>query len=146
MESLISKLKSIRPSQKPEWGILTAHHLVEHLSDALKVSTKKIPVTLQTPEEKLPRLREFLFSENPLPRSAKNPWSKVEGLESLRFKNIYEAFEELEQEWENFKDYFENAAPDETSIHPVFGSLTKEDWMQLHKKHFTHHLQQFGLL
>ena len=32
------------------------------------------------------------------------------------------------------------------AVHPFFGELTAEQWLLFQKKHFTHHLSQFGLL
>ena len=32
------------------------------------------------------------------------------------------------------------------AVHPFFGELTAEQWLLIQKKHFTHHLSQFGLL
>ena len=32
------------------------------------------------------------------------------------------------------------------AVHPFFGELRAEQWLLFQKKHFTHHLSQFGLL
>jgi hypothetical protein len=31
-------------------------------------------------------------------------------------------------------------------INPTFGPLNKEEWLQFHKKHLTHHFTQLGLI
>jgi hypothetical protein len=31
-------------------------------------------------------------------------------------------------------------------LHPAFGDLNFTEWVQLHHKHVTHHLKQFGLI
>jgi len=32
------------------------------------------------------------------------------------------------------------------TVHPVFGELDFEGWIQMHHKHFLHHLKQFDIL
>jgi len=40
--------------------------------------------------------------------------------------------------------YKEN--PEAEHMNFVFGKLNKEMWELMHKKHFTHHFEQFGLI
>jgi len=43
-----------------------------------------------------------------------------------------------------FTEYYE-VNPKQKHLHPYFGYLTHEEWILLHKKHLTHHLEQFGV-
>lgn len=145
LKSNREKLLNIKPEASPEWGTMTPQHMIEHLADAVTISNSKKNVESVTPPEKIEKLKQFLWSDNPLPKNVKNPWAKQEGLEPLRNKNIKQAVEELESELRDFEAYFEKN-PSAKTVHPTFGPLTKEDWIQMHTKHFIHHFQQFNLL
>jgi hypothetical protein len=41
---------------------------------------------------------------------------------------------------------FFESNPHPTTIHPVFGPLSFDEWILLHYKHVTHHWNQFELL
>ncbi|MFI5186978.1 MAG: DUF1569 domain-containing protein [Chitinophagales bacterium] len=44
----------------------------------------------------------------------------------------------------DFFDFF-LADPGIKTLHPAFGELNFEEWVQLHHKHVKHHLKQFGI-
>ncbi|WP_291077729.1 MULTISPECIES: hypothetical protein [unclassified Empedobacter] len=69
----------------------------------------------------------------------------MEGLLDLRYHSLEAAIEKLEQEIDKFNSYFtEN--PDAKIVNPVLNDIGYEDWKTFHKKHFTHHFKQFGLI
>lgn len=138
--------KGLGPLKKdalPLWGTMTAVQMVEHLIAAVKMSNGKLKAAVATPEEKLPKVRQFLFSDQPMPRNV-----KADALKSLfpepSGNTLEELIQQLEKEINDFYSYYKNAGREEN--HPVFGSLDKEGWERLHSKHFTHHFVQFGLL
>ena len=141
----LSPLRSISADTKPLWGKMTAQHMVEHLCQAVKISNGKLINTeCMNPDEKLPILKRFLNSSRPLPQNFINTVVGSE-LKPLTNQNISEAINELEKEINEIDKFFDlniEAKP----INPTFGPLNKDEWIQFHKKHFTHHLKQFGLL
>jgi hypothetical protein len=42
-------------------------------------------------------------------------------------------------------DIFQEREESKIHPHPMFGKLTKKQWADLLKKHFDHHLRQFGV-
>jgi hypothetical protein len=62
----------------------------------------------------------------------------------LRSGSMDEALAELEREVSSFFDYFSENQQKKT-LHPAFGELNFEEWVQLHHKHVKHHLKQFGV-
>ncbi len=130
----------------PAWGKMDARQMVEHLEDFFDVSSERIILPLTTPEEHLPKYREFLYSEKQFRENTKAPTS-VLGDEPLawRSENFTHALSQLRESVTNFYQYFNNE-PDKRSVHPVFGSLSFEEWIMLHYKHVMHHLKQFNLL
>ncbi|WP_291100054.1 MULTISPECIES: hypothetical protein [unclassified Empedobacter] len=142
--SLISKLKSLKVDQQPEWGIMTPQHMVEHLIVTTKISNGGLTVPCRIPAEQIPQYKSFLLeSDHEMQKGIKA--NGMEGLLDLRYHSLEAAIEKLEQEIDKFNSYFtEN--PDAKIVNPVLNDIGYEDWKTFHKKHFTHHFKQFGLM
>ena len=128
------------------WGKMNAQQMIEHLADFYDVSTGKIETVLYTPEEHLPKYREFLMSEKMFRENTTAP-EQLLGEEPLamRLPGLNEAKERLAISVNEFNRYFENDPMRET-LHPVFGMLNYDEWVRLHYKHVIHHLRQFSLI
>ena len=137
-------LKLLKGQEKGNWGKMNAQQMVEHLSGFFKVSTQKIHFPLTTPAEHLPKYKEFLLSEKEFRENTKAPVLPEEPL-PLRYGTMEEAMIDLAKSIEDFFSFF-NSDPAKTTLHPAFGELNFAEWVQLHHKHVTHHLKQFGLL
>lgn len=140
----IEKLISLGSNTKPLWGKMSAQHMVEHLVLAMRMSTGKIKLECFNPPEKLPALKKFLMSSRPLPKLFVNP-AIGENLLPLEYPSLEEAKRILQQEITDYLNYFE-LNPEEKTMNVTFGELNKVEWDIFHKKHFIHHLSQFGLL
>ena len=137
-------LNNLKEDTKNLWGKMTPQHMIEHLILSLQISNNKLATSCFTPEEKLPTLKKVLMSERPFPKGFVNALTG-DGLPELTYSDLSKAKSVLEQETKDFYLYFEKY-PDAKLINPTFGELNKEEWEQFHKKHFTHHLSQFGLV
>jgi len=139
-------LSKISAGTKANWGKMDAQHMVEHVAAFFKVSTEKIKFDLVTPEEHLPKYREFLFSDKQFRENTKAP-ATVIGEEPLplRYGSYEEAVQKLHKAVHEFLTYFKNDTAKKT-VHPVFGPLNFQEWTLLHYKHIRHHLRQFGVL
>ena len=137
-------LGTLEADAKGKWGKMSGQQMVEHICDFFKVSTDKIQFPLTTPAEHLPKYKEFLMSEKQFRENTKAPVLPEEPL-PLRHSNIQEALNELENEIDAFIEYFSDNKEKRT-LHPAFGDLNFEEWVQLHHKHVTHHLRQFSLM
>lgn len=135
-------LRQIDASKIPLWGSMSPQRMIEHLTDSINLATADHPYKLTIPEDKTDKAQGFLASEHPLPRDFKVEFATPET--PLRNQNISEAIDEFERAWNRFQDFFE-ANPDEKTLHPSFGHLAYDQWLRLHSKHVTHHLQQFGV-
>lgn len=137
-------LENLRAKASPWWGKMNAQQMIEHLTDALKNSTEKILFPLTTPAEKLEQSKNFLMSDKEFRPETKHPNLKDEPA-PCRNPHILEAYTEFTTELEEFFNFFKTHAGRQT-IHPAFGSLNYEEWIQCHYKHFVHHLKQFDLV
>jgi hypothetical protein len=138
--------KKIQPAQPGKWGKMNGQQMVEHVTAFFMVSTGKLRFDLVTPEEHLPKYREFLYGNKEFRENTKAPGNVI-GDDALPLRNatIEEALEKLEAAIAAFKDYF-SANSEIKTTHPVFGELNYAEWILLHYKHVTHHLRQFNLL
>ena len=138
---LVNKLKG---DEKGKWGKMDGQQMIEHVSGFFKVSTEKIHFPLITPLEHLPKYKEFLLSDKEFRENTKAPVLPEEAL-PLHYSSMKEAMVELKKSVDDFFDFFKGDAS-KTTLHPAFGKLNFDEWVQLHHKHVIHHLKQFGLM
>ena len=126
------------------WGKMSTQQMVEHVTGFFLVSINKLHFPLVTPEEHLPKFKEFLLSDKPFRENTKAPVLPEEPF-PVRESDLMAGIRQLDKTIKDFFDYF-SADPEKKTMHPVFGWLNFEEWILLHYKHVTHHARQFGLL
>lgn len=143
---LFEKLSGLQPDAKANWGLMNAQQMVEHLAFIFGASAGKVKTTLLIPEEFLPKAIAFLWSDKEFRENTKAPEGLVpETPPALQHPNMQQAVAALQTEVDYFIHYFFSNSGIKV-LHPSFGELDYEGWLQLHQKHVTHHLKQFGLL
>ena len=139
-------VKTLSADTAGNWGKMSGQQMVEHVAAFFNVSAEKIIFPLVTPEEHLPKFKEFLLSDKQFRENTKAPTSIIgEEAQPLRYAAMNEAIAKLEEAINNFILYFRDN-PAKKTTHPVFGALNFEEWILLHYKHVTHHSRQFGLI
>ena len=139
---LVGLLDKLSPETKPQWGQMKAQQMVEHLADSIKISSGKLQLPLEIPEERVAKMQEILASDKEMPKNFEVPFAKKDT--SLRHEELALAIDEFLLEWIDFEEYYaEN--PENKETHPYYGALNYDQWLRLHAKHFTHHFEQFGL-
>ncbi|MEO7312578.1 MAG: DUF1569 domain-containing protein [Chitinophagaceae bacterium] len=136
--------QKIDPSQKGLWGKMSAAQMLEHVAKFFQVSTNKRFFPLLTLPDHLSKYREFLWSDKAFRENTKAAMLPDEP-EALIFEKFSGSLSFLEAEVNAFFLFFANSSAF-TTQHPVFGDLNFDDWVQLHHKHVTHHLRQFGVV
>ncbi len=144
LKTFIQPVIDLQDDARPKWGRMSARHMVEHLVLTVRLSNGKLEGRAAYEDKKLPVLKRFLESDNPMPRNFTNPLIGEE-LKLLMFGNLDEAKKKLVSEIDDFYRFFEEN-PEATPVNPTFGPLTFKEWLQFHWKHFTHHFTQFGLI
>lgn len=142
-EELPSIIKSLKEEDNPSWGEMSSLEMLEHLRVAIEMCLDDIPREITTPEEKLEAFRRFLMSEKPFMQNAPKPaafndYPEKNGDINKRKMELLKAVVKMMAHFERYPEF--------SSIHPSFGRLNVDQWKQLHKKHFTHHFTQFGLV
>lgn len=134
-------LNNLQVDQKPNFGIMSPQHMVEHLSVSFKSSTKSYGEAPESPTEQHESFKKFIFSDHPFDPS--NPDKSK--LEALRFENLDQAKEDLAKSIDRFYTFFEEN-PDAKPYNDFFGALSKEELERFHYKHLRHHFKQFSLV
>jgi Protein of unknown function (DUF1569) len=144
--TLFEKLSSLQADAKGNWGLMNGQQMVEHLAFIFGASAGKVKTKLLIPDEFLPRAIAFLWSDKEFRENTKAPEGLVpETPPALQHSSMQQAIAALQTEVDYFIHYF-TSNPGIKVLHPSFGELDYEGWLQLHQKHVTHHLKQFGLL
>lgn len=142
-DQFIPLIKTIDPATPARWGKMNSQQMVEHVAGFFRISTNKLKFPFVTPLEQLPKFRAFLLSEKEFRENTKAPVLPDEPF-PVRFPTMGESISDLEKQVQYFFQYFSNDVEKKT-LHPVFGELNFEEWVQLHHKHVKHHLKQFGV-
>ena len=142
--SLTNALKKLKEDSKAEWGTMTAKKMLIHLIQSSKMMHFGNN-TLLIKEEYAKKAIAFLYTEQEIKKGLVVP-NDI----GFNFKdNINENIEELKRKLIYSSDnmlafLIENT--DFKAIHPYFGELDTKQWILFQRKHYSHHLNQFGLL
>lgn len=139
--SLVEKLD---PNTSANWGKMNVQQMVEHVTGFFMVSTNQIQFPLVTPEEHLPKFKEFLLSDKQFRENTAAPVLPPEPM-PVREKDLASAVQKMSAAIEEFFTFFKDDTSQKTQ-HPVFGMLNFDEWILLHYKHVSHHARQFSLL
>ena len=142
--TLSTALENLKADSKAEWGTMTAKQMLLHLIQSSKMmhlgGTK-----LLIKEKYTEKAIAFLYTGKPISKGIEIPKDIGYNFDD----EIADDIEQLKTELFNSTTTMLNFLTKNTdfrAVHPFFGELTAEQWLLFQKKHFTHHLSQFGLL
>ncbi len=140
-------LKGLTENSEKRFGEMTSQQMVEHLEDVLRngFSDLKPEDFPEIPAEHLEKLQDWLYTDKKIQQGAKYPLLKEGERMQLRFKNLEKAKSKLLETLKEFLIYYREN-PQAEHFHPRFGFLNKEMMELFHRKHFTHHFEQFNLI
>ena len=80
-----------------------------------------------------------------MPKEFKHPDLDPDQPMPLRYGSLAEAKTAFLKTYEEYEAYYK-ANPEAVHLNSMFGPLDKELWDLMHRKHFHHHFEQFGVL
>jgi oxepin-CoA hydrolase/3-oxo-5,6-dehydrosuberyl-CoA semialdehyde dehydrogenase len=143
--AVMGALGRLNPDTQAKWGMMTPQHMVEHLVFHFRTAMGQIQMDIVTPEDRIEKWQDSLWNYIAMPENYKHPKMDPEKLMPLEFNSLPEAMMALSTTWDEYLAYFK-ANPEARNNNAVFGSLDKVQWDLLGRKHFHHHLRQFGLV
>ena len=139
-------LHKLTEDTKPQWGILTPQHLLEHLEHGYRIMSGEIQdFEIATPEKILDKVHNSLYNYDKFPKGTAFPTMKKGELEDLIHPDFATAKQKFIEAREAFKTFFKEN-PEAVQKNMVFGNLNKYESYLLERKHLNHHFEQFGIL
>lgn len=137
------KLSQADASAPAAWGKMNLQQMVEHMTEYVDIAAGKVPVTILTPEERIPAAQDFIRSEKAFRENTPNSLMP-DTPQPVRNEHFHQAVAELQSSINRFFEVFEKE-PEKTIANPFFGYLDFSLQIQLLYKHAHHHLRQFGI-
>lgn len=141
---LPAKLRTLSANQEPNFGLMTAHHMVEHLIFVTKSMAKRKGEPAGELTKSQLFFRKFIEAGAPFKYMPKEGVTKAD-LNELRTKNIEEAVQILEKATADFYALFETN-PDYKSYTPMTGEFNLVELELFNYQHGRWHLHQFGII
>jgi hypothetical protein len=143
LQSTQERLGAITPDSPRQWGRMTVHQMVCHLSDSFDVAMGGMTVSMATG---LPQRTVMKFGALYVPlRWPKGAQTRPEidqaaggGTQPLDFERDRARLLAAMRRFAASKPDFE------WHVHPFFGNMSRWEWMRWGYLHTDHHLRQFG--
>lgn len=142
LDAFEARLARLTPDTPRAWGSMTANEMLCHLADSFRGMLRERS-TSKAPSSALQRqLVRFIALHTPVPwpkgvptRPEVNPHDK--GTKPAEFESDRAAVRELMHRF---------ARPDSVyGEHPMFGALSRREWMIWGYRHVDHHFRQFRI-
>ena len=145
LEGVPAALKKLAADTLPLWGSMHPKQMLLHLIQSTEMIHFQGEMKMRIPEEKMEKAIAFLYSEKPIMRGVQVPLDIGYNLADGNELELEQLKTDLEKAVSKMLTYFQEN-PTHQSIHPYFGNLNTEQWLLFQRKHFQHHLGQFGMI
>jgi uncharacterized protein DUF1569 len=140
LASCCARIGRLEPDMRPQWGRMTAHQAICHLNDSFRVGTGE----------------KFASPHTNLFMRTVGKWVALRS--SVTWPRGVGTRPEVEQgkggtppsDWERDRaELLETVAAfpqhQQFAAHPIFGRMSRRDWLAWGYRHVDHHLRQFGV-
>ena len=139
----LQRIRSLSSQSPRQWGKMTANQMVCHLGDSYQMATGERPAKDRSSLTTRTWLKwRFLYFPVPWPRrlptSPRND-AQGDGTQTTDFASDRNRLTRV------FEVFVRTASAGECDRHPLFGSLTTNQWLRWGYCHADHHLRQFGV-
>lgn len=140
-------LNGLTENSERKFGMMSPQLMVEHLEEVLRNGFGSLEASdfPEIPADKMELLQDWIYTDQKIRPGAQYPLLKEGEEPQPRYKSLMEAKEKLLETLKEFLIYYREN-PQAKHFHPRFGMLNKEMMELFHRKHFTHHFEQFDLV
>jgi uncharacterized protein DUF1569 len=139
---VLHRLRSVRPESVRRWGRMSAHQMVCHLSDSLRMGTGQKTVTHATgPLQRTLIKWTVLYLPLPWPAGILTSPEIDQELGGTRPVDFAADIQHLEALLELVTAQTRSI---DWQVHPIFGRMSDAAWLRWGYLHLDHHLRQFG--
>jgi hypothetical protein len=141
-QDILARLDKLTEETPRRWGSMKVNEMLAHMNDAMKISLGMKPAI----DKSTFYSRNIVFPMGVyiLPFWPKGEATAPELDQKVNGTKARDFYTELEFA-KKMLDIFGEREESKFHPHPLFGPLTKKQWADLLKKHFDHHLNQFGV-
>ena len=140
-QSISERIAQLTPADRRRWGKMSAGEMICHLTDSYRLALEKTEVSLATGPIRRSVVKWIaLKSPTKWPRGIPTRPEVEQGKGGTPPSEFGQDRAGLLAILERFCA----ATPTEECPHPIFGVLTREEWMRWGWLHADHHLRQFG--
>jgi DinB superfamily len=140
-QSIEKRISALSPDDRRRWGKMSAHEMVCHLCDSYRLALGQKTASPATGF--LQRtLVKWIALGAPMrwPKGVRTRPEMEQGVGGTAPR----AFEEDRRKLLVLLDRFRGDSVDISIPHPIFGPLTRAEWLRWGYRHADHHLRQFG--
>jgi hypothetical protein len=140
---VLRRLRKVNPESRRRWGRMSASQMVCHLNDSFRVALGE--KTASSASGVFDRtLIKWIALRTPLrwPPGVKTMPEvdqEISGTQPTGFEKDLKQLEELVQCFTVLESDLQRQR------HPIFGRMSREDWLRWGYRHMDHHLRQFGV-
>ncbi len=142
--TVLSALDKLNADSKARWGTMTAKQMLIHLIQSSKMMHLE-NTKLVIKEKYIEKAIAFLYTDKPISKGIEIPKDIGYNFDDGIAEDIEVKKEDLINSTNTMLSFLSENT-DFKAMHPFFGELNTQQWLLFHKKHFTHHLSQFGLM
>jgi hypothetical protein len=140
---ILQRLGNVRPQSAARWGRMTAHQMVCHLNDSLRMAAGQKAVSAATGVLQRTFVKWMaLYVPVRWPAGIETRPEIDQKLYGTRPADFAADMAELQALVELVTTERQNIA---RPPHPIFGSLSEAAWLRWAYLHIDHHLRQFGV-
>ena len=139
LDRLLHRLDRLTPDARPQWGRMTAHRMLCHLSDSVAVCLGEIPAEFRRGHLANPVARWLLAYVIPFPKA------KAETAPEMLQTQPSDWQADLTAARERLRAAAQRGPEGQWARHPAFGDVSGRMYGVFVHKHFDHHLRQFGV-
>lgn len=145
LKGVPAALEKLAVDTLPLWGSMHPKQMLLHLRQSTEMIHFQGEMKMRIPEEKTARAIAFLYSDKPIQKGVQVPLDIGYNLADGSQEELAQLKTDVERAIQKMLSYFQEN-PSHQSIHPYFGNLNVEQWLLFQRKHFQHHLRQFGVI
>ena len=139
---VLSRLQRLAPDSTRQWGRMTPHQAICHLSDSFRSMMSPSPISSASNLYTRTFVRWFaIHSRLPWPHGVKTRPEVDQEIGGTRPVEFGRDRRELERLIERFAQ----RTREDMQPHPMFGRLSTREWQRWGYLHLDHHLRQFGV-
>ena len=140
--AVMARLRTLTSDSTRQWGRMTPHQAMCHLSDSFRAMMNPVPITSRSNVFTRTFVRWIaLHSGLPWPHGVKTMPEvdqEIGGTRPVEFSRDQKELEALIEQ-------FAGRTQDTLQSHPIFGPLSTREWQHWGWLHVDHHLRQFGV-